>query len=33
VKGQVVDRPSLGHQRPVSTALMVLPGADPGEPG
>jgi len=33
VKGEVVNRPSLGHQRPVSTALMVLPGADPGEPG
>ena len=33
VKGEVVNRPSLGHQRLVSTALMVLPGADPGEPG
>lgn len=33
VKGEVVNRPSLGHQRLVSTALMVLRGADPGEPG
>ncbi len=33
VKGEVVNRPSLGHQRLVSTALLVLPGADPGEPG
>jgi hypothetical protein len=33
VKRKVVNRPSLGHQRPVSTALMVLRGADPGEPG
>ncbi len=33
VKGEVVNRPSLGHQTLVSTALMVLPGADPGEPG
>jgi len=33
VKGEVVNRPSLGHQTLVSTALMVLPGADPGELG
>jgi hypothetical protein len=33
VRGDVVNRPSSGHQRSVSTALMVLPGADPGEPG
>jgi hypothetical protein len=33
VRGEVVNRPSLGHQRLVSTALLVLPGADPGEPG
>ena len=33
VKGEVLNHPSLGHQRLVSTALMVLPGADPGEPG
>jgi hypothetical protein len=33
VKGEVVNRPSLGHQRLVSTALLVLPGPDPGEPG
>jgi len=33
VKGEVVNRPSAGHQRLVSTALTVLPGADPGEPG
>jgi hypothetical protein len=33
VKGEVVNRPSLGHQTLVSTALTVLPGADPGEPG
>jgi hypothetical protein len=33
VRGDVVNRPSSGHERSVSTALMVLPGADPGEPG
>jgi hypothetical protein len=33
VRGDVVNRPSSGNQRSVSTALMVLPGADPGEPG
>jgi len=33
VRGEVVNRPSSGNQRSVSTALMVLPGADPGEPG
>jgi hypothetical protein len=32
VRGEVVNRPSLGHQTLVSTALMVLPRADPGEP-
>jgi hypothetical protein len=33
VRGDVVNRPSSGRERSVSTALMVLPGADPGEPG
>jgi hypothetical protein len=33
VRGEVVNRPSLGHQTLVSTALTVLPGTDPGEPG
>jgi hypothetical protein len=33
VRGDVVNRPSSGNQRSVSTALLVLPGADPGEPG
>jgi hypothetical protein len=33
VRGDVVNRPSSGHERSVSTALMVLPGADQGEPG
>jgi exopolysaccharide biosynthesis protein len=33
VRGDVVNRPSSGHERSVSTALMVLPGADEGEPG
>jgi hypothetical protein len=26
VKGEVVNRPSDGHERPVSSALVVLPG-------
>jgi Phosphodiester glycosidase len=33
VRGEVVNRPSLGHQTLISTALTVLPGADPGELG
>jgi hypothetical protein len=33
VRGDVVNRPSSGRERSVSTALMVLPGADPGESG
>lgn len=33
IKGQgVVNRPSDGNERAVSSAVLVLPGADPGEP-
>ena len=32
VDGEVVNRPSDGHERSISSALLVLPGADPGEP-
>ncbi|MGH2752415.1 MAG: phosphodiester glycosidase family protein [Actinomycetota bacterium] len=32
VKGKVKGRPSDGSERPVSSALVLLPGADPGEP-
>ena len=33
VKGQgIVNRPSDGSERPVTNAILVLPGADPGEP-
>lgn len=32
VEGQVVNRPSDGHERSISSALLVLPGPDPGEP-
>jgi hypothetical protein len=31
VNGDVVNRPSDGHQRRVSNAVLLLPGADPGE--
>lgn len=31
VKGDVVNRPSDGQQRRVTTAVLVLPGTDPGE--
>jgi len=31
VEGEVVNRPSDGHQRPISNAVLVLPGPDPGE--
>lgn len=31
VEGEVVNRPSDGHQRPISNAVLVLPGEDPGE--
>jgi len=33
VNGWVRNRPSDGHERPVADALLVLPGADPGEHG
>jgi hypothetical protein len=33
VNGVVASRPSGGDERPVSNALVVLPGADPGQPG
>jgi hypothetical protein len=32
VGGCTVNRPSGGHERPVTTTLQVLAGADPGEP-
>lgn len=32
VNGEVVNRPSDGHERAISNAILVLPGADPGEP-
>ncbi|MGH2658544.1 MAG: phosphodiester glycosidase family protein, partial [Actinomycetota bacterium] len=32
VNGDVKNRPSDGEQRRVSTAVLVLPGPDPGEP-
>ena len=31
VEGDVVNRPSDGHERRVTTAVLVLPGPDPGE--
>jgi Phosphodiester glycosidase len=31
VRGELVNRPSDGQQRRVTTAVLVLPGADPGE--
>lgn len=31
VRGRLVNRPSGGYERPVGSALLVLPGADPGE--
>jgi large repetitive protein len=31
VQGQVVNKPSDGFQRSISNAVLVLPGADPGE--
>lgn len=31
VKGEVVNRPSDGHERAISNAILVLPGPDPGE--
>jgi len=30
VRGEVVNRPSDGHERSISSALLVLPGPDPG---
>jgi len=33
IKGKVVNRPSDGTERGVSSALVLLPGADPGEGG
>lgn len=32
VRGEVVNVPSDGYERPVGSALLVLPGADPDEP-
>jgi exopolysaccharide biosynthesis protein len=31
VEGEVVNRPSDGTERKVTTAVLVLPGQDPGE--
>jgi Phosphodiester glycosidase len=31
VEGEVVNRPSDGHERRITNAILVLPGADPGE--
>ncbi|MGZ8593905.1 MAG: phosphodiester glycosidase family protein [Actinomycetota bacterium] len=31
VQGKVANRPSDGHERAISNAILVLPGADPGE--
>jgi hypothetical protein len=31
VQGEVVNRPSDGHERPISNAILILPGPDPGE--
>jgi hypothetical protein len=32
VEGEVVNRPSDGHERAISNAILVLPGPDPDEP-
>ncbi len=32
INGRVMNRPSDGNERAVSSALLLLPGADPGEP-
>jgi Phosphodiester glycosidase len=31
VRGEVVNRPSDGHERRITNAVLILPGADPGE--
>jgi exopolysaccharide biosynthesis protein len=31
VRGDVINRPSDGHERRISNAVVILPGADPGE--
>lgn len=31
VEGEVVNRPSDGHERPIGNAALILPGPDPGE--
>ncbi len=31
VNGEVVNRPSDGHERSISSAILILPGPDPGE--
>ena len=31
VQGEVVNRPSDGHERGISNAILILPGPDPGE--
>jgi exopolysaccharide biosynthesis protein len=32
VEGEVVNRPSDGHERAITNAILVLPGPDPDEP-
>jgi hypothetical protein len=31
IEGEVVNRPSDGHERPIGNAALILPGPDPGE--
>ena len=31
VEGDVVNRPSDGHERRITSAVLILPGPDPGE--
>jgi exopolysaccharide biosynthesis protein len=31
VEGEVVNRPSDGHERRITNAVVILPGSDPGE--
>jgi exopolysaccharide biosynthesis protein len=31
VQGEVVNRPSDGRERSISSAILILPGPDPGE--
>jgi hypothetical protein len=31
VEDELVNRPSDGHERAISNAILILPGPDPGE--